>query len=77
MQSYVLIGANETTQFPLTIFFAIMAHNPDVQVKAQEELDQYLDHRLPAFDDQPHLPYIYAVMLETLRYRPHCLPLRS
>ncbi|KDQ22138.1 hypothetical protein PLEOSDRAFT_36328 [Pleurotus ostreatus PC15] len=68
------VGANESTQFPMTIFFAIMAHNPDVQVKAQEELDQYLDHRLPAFDDQPHLPYIYAVMLETLRYRPRCLP---
>ncbi|KAJ8701291.1 hypothetical protein PTI98_000095 [Pleurotus ostreatus] len=48
------IGANESTQFPMTIFFAIMAHNPDVQVKAQEELDQYLDH----------------LMLETLRWEP-------
>ncbi|KAF9491763.1 cytochrome P450 [Pleurotus eryngii] len=64
------IGANETTQFPVTIFFAIMAQNPDVQGKAQDELDQYLDHRLPDFDDQPHLLYITAVMLETLRWEP-------
>ncbi|KAF7430208.1 hypothetical protein PC9H_005910 [Pleurotus ostreatus] len=64
------IGANETTPFPLTIFFAIMAHNLDVQTKAQRELDQYLDHRFPDFEDQPHLPYISAVMLETLRWEP-------
>ncbi|KAL4260929.1 cytochrome P450 family protein [Pleurotus pulmonarius] len=63
-------GAVETSQFPMTIFFAIMAHNPDVQARAQEELDQYLGHRLPDFDDQPHLPYICALMLETLRWEP-------
>ncbi len=44
-----------------------MAHNPDIQVEAQRELDQYLDHRLPDFEDQLLLPYISAVMLETLR----------
>ncbi|KAF4564028.1 hypothetical protein EYR36_003277 [Pleurotus pulmonarius] len=60
-------GASETIQFPMTIFFAIMALNPNVQAKAQAELDQYLNHRLPDFDDQPDLPYICAVMLETLR----------
>lgn len=44
-----------------------MVKCPDVQARAQEELDQYLDDRLPDFADQPHLPYIFAVMLETLR----------
>lgn len=61
-------GANETSKFPMTLLFAIMAQNPDVQAKAQQELDQYLDHRLPEFGDEPHLPYTYAVLLEILRY---------
>ncbi|KDQ22135.1 hypothetical protein PLEOSDRAFT_1050675 [Pleurotus ostreatus PC15] len=68
------IGANETSKLPMTLLFAMMAQNPDVQTKAQQELDQYLDHRrLPEFGDEIHLPYTYAVLLELLRY-PSCLP---
>ncbi|KAG9218373.1 hypothetical protein CCMSSC00406_0007256 [Pleurotus cornucopiae] len=64
------LGASETSLFSVVLFFAAMAQNPDVQAKAQQELDQHLDHRLPDFDDQPHLPYTFAVMLETLRWQP-------
>lgn len=65
-------GANETSKLPMTLLFAMMAQNPDVQAKAQQELDQYLDHRrLPEFGDEIHLPYTYAVLLELLRY-PSC-----
>ncbi|KAF4581747.1 hypothetical protein EYR40_002763 [Pleurotus pulmonarius] len=65
------IGANETSKLPMTLLFAMMAQNPDVQAKAQQELDQYLDYRrLPEFGDEVHLPYTYAVLLELLRLEP-------
>lgn len=45
-----------------------MLSHPDVQTKAQKELDSVLESaRLPAFEDKEHLPYISAIMLEVLR----------
>ena len=49
--------------------------HPDVQAKAQAELDGLLGMtRLPELDDRDSLPYCQAVLLETLRWRP-ALPL--
>lgn len=64
------LGANETSKFSMTLFIALMALNPDIQKRAQRELDQYLDHRLPEFEDEYYLPYTSAVMLEVLRLEP-------
>ena len=51
-----------------------MALYPEVQSKAQQEIDQYLKgERLPDFHDEPHLPYITAVVRELLRYVLHLL----
>lgn len=48
---------------------------PDVQRKAQQELDDVLmGTRLPEFDDKRSLPYIDAVVKEVLRWHP-LLPL--
>jgi cytochrome P450 len=48
---------------------------PDVQHRAQAELDSVVGRgRLPTFADAPHLPYVQAVIKETLRWRP-ALPL--
>jgi len=49
-----------------------MVHYPEVQRKAQVELDRVLHHgaRLPGYEDQPDLPYITAVMKEVLRWQP-------
>ncbi|KAG8901703.1 hypothetical protein FRC00_005286, partial [Tulasnella sp. 408] len=42
-----------------------------VQKKAQAEIDRVIGpSRLPTFEDQPNLPYLHAVMLETLRWNP-------
>ena len=39
--------------------------------EAQRELDRVVgSDRLPSYDDQPDLPYIQAVVAETLRWRP-------
>ncbi len=45
---------------------------PEVQAKAQAELDAVIGHgtRLPTFDDRPQLPYIDAIVLEVLRWNP-------
>ena len=46
-----------------------MALYPDVQKKAQAELDTVVgSNRLPDFHDRPSLPYINAVLKETLRW---------
>ena len=48
-----------------------MVLNPDVQRKAQRELDQVVGpHRLPDFSDQPSLRYVDAIVKETLRWNP-------
>lgn len=46
-----------------------MAMYPEVQKKAQAELDSRVGgSRLPSFADRKDLPYINAVLKETLRW---------
>ena len=48
-----------------------MALHPDIQLRAQEELDAVVgQNRLPDFTDRPHLPYVNAVVKEVLRWHP-------
>jgi len=42
---------------------------PDVQKKAQAELDRVLNGRLPEFSDRPFLPYINAMVKESNRWQ--------
>ena len=53
-------------------FFLAMALYPEVQKKAQQELDAVVgtEGRLPDFSDQPSLPYITAIVKELLRWHP-------
>ena len=44
---------------------------PDVQRKAQAEIDQIIGNsRLPIFSDEEALPYVQAVLKEALRWHP-------
>lgn len=44
---------------------------PDVQRKAQEELDRVVGpNRLPEYDDLDNLAYIRAIAMETMRWMP-------
>jgi len=45
----------------MSLFFLAMTVNPNVQVKAREEIDRVIcNHRLPALADRPNLPYVEA-----------------
>ncbi|KAH8984051.1 cytochrome P450 [Lactarius akahatsu] len=55
----------------LQTFILAMTLYPDVQRKAQTEIDQVIGNsRLPDFSDQDALPYVQAVLKEVLRWHP-------
>jgi len=48
-----------------------MSLHPEVQRKAQEEIDRVLGHdRLPSAQDKKDLPYVNAIMKEVVRLNP-------
>lgn len=48
-----------------------MAFNPEVQKKAQQEIHSVVGSgRLPDSNDRDSLPYVQAIILETLRWKP-------
>ena len=52
---------------------------PDIQARAQAELDAVIGHdfqRLPSFADKDSLPFVNAMVLEVLRWHP-AVPLGS
>ncbi|THH13120.1 hypothetical protein EW146_g7061 [Bondarzewia mesenterica] len=70
----------DTTVSVLGTFFLAMTMFPEIQRKAQEELDRVVGRdRLPDFSDEPSLPYVSAVMKEVLRWQqvaPFAIPHR-
>ncbi|TBU37381.1 CyP450 monooxygenase [Dichomitus squalens] len=67
----VTYGAGADASFStLQTFFLAMALYPEVQRKAQAELEAVVGpHRLPEFDDQKTLPYIHGIVKECLRWQ--------
>ncbi|KAF7346414.1 putative cytochrome P450 [Mycena sanguinolenta] len=64
-------AAVDTTNSALASFFLAMAIYPDVQKKAQAEIDTVIgSHRLPEFADRPSLPFVEALCREVMRWRP-------
>ncbi|EDR09902.1 uncharacterized protein LACBIDRAFT_233802 [Laccaria bicolor S238N-H82] len=62
-------GGSDTTLAALQAFFLAMATHPDVQRKAQTEIDAVVGQdRLPDFSDREKLPYVNAIVKETLRW---------
>ena len=68
-------GADSTTALIASFILAMVLH-PDVQAKAQAELDEVLSDpssstkRLPTHDDRAYLPYLNAVLNEVYRWNP-------
>ncbi|KAH8998285.1 cytochrome P450 [Lactarius hatsudake] len=65
------LGGADTTVSALQTFILAMILYPEVQRKAQAEIDQVVGNsRLPDFSDQDALPYVQAVLKEVLRWHP-------
>jgi cytochrome P450 len=55
----------------LMVFLLAMVLHPDVQKRAQAEIDSVVGRdRLPTFEDRASLPYIDALLRETFRWQP-------
>ncbi|TCD66224.1 hypothetical protein EIP91_001627 [Steccherinum ochraceum] len=69
--SVVYAGGTDTTVSSVEYFLLAMALHPDVQRKAQNELDRVVgQNRLPEFEDLENMPYLRAVVMESLRWFP-------
>ncbi|KAK0450594.1 cytochrome P450 [Desarmillaria tabescens] len=74
-------GGADTTVAAIYVFFKAMLLYPEIQAKAQAEIDAVIgDDRLPRFDDRERLPYVNALALEVSRWHtvapaglPHCV----
>jgi cytochrome P450 len=67
----VYVAGADTTVASVLSFFLAMVIYPDVQRRAQAELDAIVGReRLPEFSDQDRLPYVRAVISECLRWLP-------
>ena len=52
-------------------FTLAMVKNPRIWKRAQAEIDATVGtDRLPEYDDRPSLPYVDAIIRETLRWKP-------
>ena len=64
-------GGADTTVSSICCFYLAMALFPEVQKKAQAEIDRVVGtDRLPTFSDRDDLPYVDAVVKEVLRWHP-------
>ncbi|KAI1326322.1 cytochrome P450 [Xylariaceae sp. FL0255] len=66
-----LEAGSDTTAATLYGFVCALLLFPEVQRKAQQELDLVIGtEHLPTLDDEPNLPYIRACVKESLRWMP-------
>ncbi|RFU75124.1 hypothetical protein TARUN_7126 [Trichoderma arundinaceum] len=67
----IFAGASDTTVSTLMAFVMAMILYPNVQQRAQEEIDRVVGpDRLPGFEDRINLPYVNALIKEMLRWYP-------
>jgi len=61
----------ETTSATIAAFLFAMTTHPDIQKKAQKQIDRVVGmDRLPTFEDREDLPYINYILKEILRWQP-------
>ncbi|XP_067003245.1 probable cytochrome P450 303a1 [Anabrus simplex] len=64
----LFMAGSETTTKTLAFGFFYLLLNPEVQRRAQAEIDAVVGRdRLPLLSDRPNLPYVDALSLESLR----------
>ncbi|KAI9640719.1 hypothetical protein NHQ30_011028 [Ciborinia camelliae] len=68
LSSAFMIGGVETTASIIQWFSALIPSYPEIQKRAQEELDCVVGRdRLPSVEDEKNLPYCHAILKEVER----------
>ncbi|KAI9878768.1 MAG: hypothetical protein M1830_010570 [Pleopsidium flavum] len=68
LASGFMVGGVETTAAIMQWFSALIPAYPEIQKKAQDELDRVVGrHRLPTVEDEKNLPYCHAIIKEVER----------
>ncbi|KAL1737323.1 cytochrome P450 [Schizophyllum commune] len=63
-------GGSDTVVSAMRSFFLAIALHPEVQRRAQSDIDRVCAGRLPLFSDRAELPYIDCICYELLRWQP-------
>lgn len=66
----IVMAGHETTAIALSWTFYLLGKHPVVEEKLHAELEETLEGRPPAVEDLPHLPYLDAVIKESMRIYP-------
>jgi len=66
----LFLAGHDTTAAGLTWFWYVMGNYPDIQQRAHDEIETVLQSRRPGFADVSKLPFLTAVIKETLRLYP-------
>ncbi|CAE7142660.1 unnamed protein product [Rhizoctonia solani] len=62
-------AGSDTSVAALRTFILAMAMHPDIQAKAQAEIDAAIGTRLPELADQEALPYVWCIVKEAMRWK--------
>ena len=66
----LLIAGTDTSAQTVNWFLLILANRPEIQARVHEELDRVIGHdSLPTVDDRTRLPFLFACLAESMRYR--------
>ena len=66
----LLLAGTDTSAQTVSWTLLLLANRPEVQAKVQEELDLAIgSDALPTVDDRTRLPYTFACLAESMRYR--------
>lgn len=71
------MAGSDTTAAELVAFVQALLLFPDVQKKAQEELDRVCGDRYPTKEDAEALPYICSCIKEVCRWVSWCILRRT
>ena len=66
----LLIAGTDTSAQTVNWTLLLLANRPEIQDQVHEELDRVIGHdALPTVDDRTRLPYTFACLAESMRYR--------
>ena len=66
----LLLAGTDTSAQTISWTLLLLANRPEVQAKVHEELDRVIGpDALPTVDDRTRLPYTFACLAESMRYR--------